>query len=90
MFRAGWHTFLEIQIRSYPDHPRANWLDPRLRKISKCWKQPEFCLLGHFGACSAHFQEKGMKQHLFLMKFATTFLKKVLTCKHFMKHFLKA
>jgi len=45
-----------------------------LENISKCWKQPQICLVGHFWARCGHFHEMAIKQHLFLIKFATTLL----------------
>jgi len=63
-----------FQTGSYPNHPRANWCTPRLRNISKCWKQPQICLVGHLWARFDHFHEMAIKQLLFLIKFATTFL----------------
>ena len=47
---------------------------PRLRNFSKCWKQPQICLVGHFWAICDHFHEMAIKQLLFLIKFSTTLL----------------
>ena len=47
---------------------------PGLRKFSKCWKQPQICLVGQFWAICDHFHEMAIKQLLFLIKFATTLL----------------
>jgi len=45
-----------------------------LENFPKCWKQPQFCLVGHFWARCVHFYEMAIKQLLFLIKFATTLL----------------
>jgi hypothetical protein len=62
----------------------------RLKIFSKCPNSTQYRIVSHFWACCDHFHEIALKYLLFLTKFSTTLLQRVLPCKHLMKHFLKA